>query len=135
MKRTILVADVPESHSRYRAILGEGELVFVTGLGEAVRRVDAIRYDAILIGVLVDDSRMFDLLRHLRAAPGSSKDTPVACVRSGGTLAISARALEIAAKALRCDCFIDFAAHADDAAGNEAVRRIVYDLMEGKTTT
>ncbi len=134
MKKTILVADVSETHPRYRTILGDADLHFVTSLDEAVRRVDASAYHLIVVGVGFDDSRMFDLLRHVRYGGGRNQDTPVACVRSGGTLPISVRALEVAAKALRCDCMIDLAAHADDAAGNEAVRRIVYDLMEGKTT-
>src|SRR5213078_4201909 len=105
MKKTILVADVPESRPRFRAILGETEAEFITSLGEAVRRVDARRYDAVLVGVLFDDSRMFDLLRHIRYGAGRNAETPVACVRSGGSIGISVRALEVAARTLHCDCF------------------------------
>ena len=67
MTKSILVADTPDSDRRLSAILAGHDVVFARTLGEAQRTLAQQQFDLVLIGVHFDDSRMFDLLRYLRA--------------------------------------------------------------------
>jgi DNA-binding NtrC family response regulator len=130
MKRKILVADTPEGDRRLSAILPGHELTFVRTLSAAQRALAAERFALVLVGVHFDDSRMFDLLRHLQAGtrhPGCA----VICMRSQHFVssAITIEGLEIATKALGCNLFLDLTWYADDDAGNAAVRALFEALL------
>jgi hypothetical protein len=127
----ILVADTPEGDRRISAILSGYELVFVRTLGEAQRILGREKFVLILIGVHFDDSRMFDLLRHLQAS-GQRPGCAVICMRSQHFLspAITIEGLEIAAKALGCNLFLDLTWYADDATGNGAIRALLEALIK-----
>jgi hypothetical protein len=125
MKR-ILVADTPDGDGRMSAILAGYKLVFVRTLGEAQRALGGEPFALVLVGVHFDD----DLLRHLQASarhPGCA----VICMRSQHFVspAITIEGLEIAAKALGCNLFLDLTWYADDAAGNGAVRSLLEALI------
>ena len=81
MTRRVLVADTPEGDRRLAAILAGCELKFVRTLDEARRALKDDGFDLVLIGVHFDDSRMFDLLRYMRANPGKPGRS-VVCMRS-----------------------------------------------------
>lgn len=121
----VLVADTPEGDRRISAVLSGYDVKFVRTLGEAQGALARERFDLVLIGVHFDDSRMFDLLRHLQRST-----FPVVCMRSHrfSSPAITIEGLEIAAKALGCGLFLDLTWYADDPAGNDAVR----NLLEGQ---
>ena len=129
MKKKILVADEPDLDGRVGAILKAHELTFVRTLGEAMRALERADYDLMIIGVHFDESRMFDLLRQIRADE-RYQATPVVCVASQRfDRPISVEGLEIATRALAADAFIDFARYGDYDAGNAAIRGVVERLL------
>jgi hypothetical protein len=89
-----------------------------------------MRFDMIVVAVHFDDSRMFDLLRHLQAS-GRHGAAPVVCVRSQqfASPAIGIEGLEIATKALGARLFLDLTRYAEDEQGNAAVRRRLEALL------
>lgn len=129
MTRRVLVADTPEGDRRLAAILAGYELEFVRTLAEARRALQDDGFDLVLIGVHFDDSRMFDLLRYMRANPGKPERC-VVCMRSQrfASTAITIEGLEIAAKTLGCALFLDLTWYTDDANGNQAVRSLLDAL-------
>src|SRR3954468_11838376 len=122
MGKKILVADGQDIDARIGAILKPHELTFVRTLGEALRALERNDFDLLVIGVHFDESRMFDLLRQVRADE-RYRHKPVVCVASQRfDTPISLQGLEIATRALAASAFIDFARHGDYAAGNAAIR-------------
>jgi PleD family two-component response regulator len=129
MSKKILVADGPDFDHRIGSILKPHSPTFVRTLGEAKRALDREEYDLIIIGVHFDESRMFDLLRQVRADE-RYRAKPVVCVATQrfGT-PISLEGLEIATRALAANAFIDFAKHGDYDAGNAAIRGVVERFL------
>jgi CheY-like chemotaxis protein len=129
MRKRILVADIPESDRRLIEVLNGHELVFARTLAEAQRVLAHTRFDLILVGVHFDDSRMFDLVRHVRG--GAQNEPPVACVRSHRFVspALSIEGLEIATRALACNLFLDLTNYPDDASGNAEVRKRLAEVL------
>lgn len=127
----ILVADVPSMDARYSAALAGWTLAFARTMHEARATLAAHRCAAVVIGVYFDDSQMFDLVRHIRAG-GNHAARPVACVRShrfASAASISFEGLEIAARALACNLFLDLTKYPDDARGNAEVRTVLDALL------
>ena len=131
MPKRILVADTPDSDHRLSEILAGHELVFARTLGSAQGLLAQQEFDLVMTGVHFDDSRMFDLVRHVRFGGGPA-ELPVVCVRSHRFLssaAISIEGLEIAAKALACNLFLDLTKYPDDARGNAEARKLLNGLL------
>ena len=131
MPKRILVADTSDSDRRLSAILAGQDVTFARTIGEAQRLLAQQQFDLVMIGVHFDDSRMFDLVRHVRAG-GHHAGKPVACVRSHrfiSAAAISLEGLEIAARALACNVFLDLTKYPDDAHGNAEVRKLLDALL------
>jgi CheY-like chemotaxis protein len=131
MPKRILVADTSDSDRRLSAILAGQDVMFARTIGEAQRLLAQQQFDLVMIGVHFDDSRMFDLVRHVRAG-GDHAGKPVACVRSHrfiSAAAISLEGLEIAARALACNLFLDLTKYPDDAHGNAEVRKLLDALL------
>lgn len=131
MSSKILVADAPEADRPISIILAGHEVAFVRTLGGAQRALEREKFALILVGVHFDDSRMFDLLRHLQAS-GPPPGCAVIGMRSRNFVspAITIEGLEIATKALGCNLFLDLTWYADDAAGNAAVRALLEALLK-----
>jgi PleD family two-component response regulator len=129
MTKKILIADGPDIERRLGALLKPHESRFVHTLGEAKRALPSDHYALIIIGVHFDESRMFDLLRHVRADE-RYRATPVVCVVSQPfDTPISVEGLEIATRALAADAFVDFAKYAGREAGDAAIRGVVERLL------
>ena len=129
MSKRILVADTSDSDRRLSAILAGHEVIFARTLGEAQRLLEQRDFELVMVGVHFDDSRMFDLVRHVRAG-GSHAGRPVVCVCSQPlAAAISLEGLEIAARALACNLFLDLTKYPDDAHGNGEVRKLLDGLL------
>jgi hypothetical protein len=124
--KRILVADGGER--RIADILAGHDVVPALTLGQAQNALARERFDLVVVAVHFDESRMFDLLRHLQA---SSHAGPVVCVRSHQFVspAISIEGLEIAAKALGATLFVDLTWYADTPQGNGAVRALLDALI------
>ena len=97
-----------------------------------VRAALAHSYDAILVAVGFDESRMFELLRYLQSDSALSR-TPVICYRSGrralAATILGRQAVELASRALGASDFVDLISDPDVERGNlrfrETVRRAV----------
>lgn len=126
MASRILVADTPEGDRRIAGILAGYELVFVRTLEAARRALAEDGFALALIGVHFDDSRMFDLLRNLQGSK-----VPAVCIRSHhfASTSISVEGLQVATRALGCALFLDLTWYADDARGNDAVRKQLESLI------
>lgn len=126
----ILVADVPQMDSRYTVALEGWEIAFVRTMGEARQALAAARHDLVAIGVYFDDSRMFDLIRALRAERAYRR-LPIVCVRGRkGFTAVSSRTLALSLHELGVDEFIDVL-DCDDGAARAALRGAVERLVKG----
>lgn len=127
MRKRVLVADTPDSDRRLIEVLSGHELAFARTLSAAQRLLEQA-FDLLVIGVHFDDSRMFDLVRHVRSA---QLELPVVCLRSHRFVspALSIEGLEIAAKALACNLFVDLTKYPDDASGNAEVRKLLEALL------
>jgi PleD family two-component response regulator len=123
MKKLILVAD--HSDARLSAMLAGHDLVFVRTLDEAKAVLAGRNFDLIVIGVHFDESRMFDLLRHVRWQE-RHRATPVVCVLTVefSRHAIAAEGLEIAVKALGGTAYLDL-----KSVGDGEARRAIDDLL------
>src|SRR5260221_4739097 len=129
MIKKILVADGPDIERRLGAILEPYRAAFVHTLAEAKRALARDDFALIIIGVHFDESRMFDLLRQVRADE-RYEATPVICVASQPFDApISVESLAIATRALAADAFVDFARYRDHDSGNAAIRNVVERLL------
>jgi hypothetical protein len=127
--KKILVADVPQMDARYSAALAGWEVAFVRTMAQA-RQALGGRCDLVAVGVYFDDSRMFDLVRALRADEVHA-EVPIVCVRGRpGFTAVTTRTLELTLKALAADEFIDLVHFGDDEAGNAALRAAVERLLK-----
>jgi CheY-like chemotaxis protein len=104
----VLVAANPELDERVRACLPGCELSFVRTIHEALL---ALRHDGfrlVVIDLHFDESRMFELLSHVRALP-RYRDTPVVCVQ-GVEVGLSdavLKSIDVAVKALGGAAFLD----------------------------
>ena len=126
LNKKVLVADVPETHARLAAVLDGAEVRFVATLGEAMRALAEEDFGLVVISVHFDDSRMFDLLRAVRAG-GRNAQAPVLCVRLRrlAFATLTPQALEVTVKALRGNGYVDLTAFANDDGGNAAIRQLL----------
>ncbi|HEX6004714.1 MAG TPA: hypothetical protein VFZ14_12030 [Burkholderiales bacterium] len=126
----VLIAGIPETNPRMSSIFAQSRVTFLDTMDRAAEALKQ-RYDAILIAVRFDESRMFDLLRCL-ADQGISNDTPVICYRSRPGPVTSTRlalqAIQLASRSLGAE-FFDLESYPDEAAGNAAIRALVENLI------
>jgi hypothetical protein len=110
----ILVADVPEMDERIRHCLPGHELVFARTLAQALAKLRRDGFSFVVIGLHFDESRMFELLSHVRSLP-HYREVPVVCVQGLDIVMPEAvmRTVDMAVKALGGTAFVDLrdAAH------------------------
>ena len=104
----VLVADIPEMDDRIRECLPDHELVFVRTMYEAALALRHDGFSLIVIGLHFDESRMFELLTHVRAL-NHYKDAAVVCVQGVDLILPEAvmRTVDMAVKALGGTAFVD----------------------------
>jgi DNA-binding response OmpR family regulator len=126
----ILVADGPDMEARLAVLLAGHDVTFAHTLHEAAALLERISFDGVLIGVHFDESRMFDLLRYVRAAPRNAA-TPVLCVlgRRFESAAIGIEGLAIATRALGANHFVDLSKYADEREADAALRAALGPLI------
>ena len=131
MKKSVLVAAMPDADARLSVILAGHELHFVRTLQAATAALAGGKFQLVVIDLHFDDSRMFDLLRHIRTR-GEFDAVAVMCVRTQRAqwASVTTRGLEIAVKALGGHGFVDLSVFADDDAGNRSVRALIEGLLQ-----
>lgn len=72
----ILIADLLRGAGRLATILREHELVYTNTVAEAMTLAKHGNFDLVIIGMLFDDSRMFDLIRAIKSN-AKLQQTPV----------------------------------------------------------
>ena len=104
----VLVADVAEMDERIRHCLPGHELTFVRTLAEAVRTLRRDGFGLVVIGLQFDESRMFELLSHVRSL-AKYNEVPVVCVQGMEFTVPEAvmRTVDMAVKALSGTAFVD----------------------------
>lgn len=104
----VMVADVPEMDERIRHCLPGHDLVFVRDMREAMAALRHDGFSLIVIGVLFDESRMFDLLTYVRSL-SHYREAAVVCVQGVDMMMPEAvmRTVDMAVKALGGTAFVD----------------------------
>jgi CheY-like chemotaxis protein len=82
---SVLVADHARAHSLIAACLPGRTLQFAQTVEAAKAALARQEFDAVIVGLQFDESRMFTLVDHLRTRP-SYRGLPVICVRTLPTL-------------------------------------------------
>lgn len=131
-KARILIADVPEAAERLRACFADKDSAFVSDCDSALRLFTQSGFDALVLGLHFDESRMFELLRELRLRE-DLRDRPVICVRTLPTrLSDELRQrLPDAARAAGADAFIDLV---EGAGGKEALCEALEQALRRRAT-
>jgi hypothetical protein len=130
-KARILIACVPQAYTRLFAILAGHELCYVSRLSDAQAALRADRFNMIMVGVHFDESKMFDLVREVRADEKYGR-VPIVCFRGVGLEDAKSKVIEANCEAA-CQAmgasFFDLTAFADDTIGNDAVRQLIYGVL------
>ena len=126
-KRILVAVDNCE---RLERILAGHKLTIPHSVEEAKQQLEAREYDAVILGVLFDESRMFELLRLVRTYE-RNRFTPVVCMLSGPSSLsdVAIEGLDHAVKAMLANAFLNLNKFPDNREGNARVRRIIDYLI------
>lgn len=107
----ILIAGIPETRERLLRLFADSDVKFVTTMHEAQEALLS-PLDAVVVAVRFDESRMFDLLRHIKD-DGSLARLPIVCYRTESgpvtTTALALQAVQLATRSLGAADFVDLA--------------------------
>src|SRR5947207_7536677 len=128
--KSILVAEGPDMDERLAAVLVGHDLTFTRTLEQALAFLARRDFDLVIVGVHFDESRMFDLLRHVRSG-GRNSHARVVCVLGHRfeSPAISIEGLEIATRALAADAFVDLSRYSEGEQAEQALRQVIEPLL------
>jgi CheY-like chemotaxis protein len=110
----LLIANGPQEQSMIPWCLLECDLTFVHTFAEAISKVGATVFNMVLIDLDFADSRMFDLLRHVRSL-AAYKDVPVVCVQGAEPRSSPGlpESIDAAIRAMGGRAFLDLRAKGD----------------------
>lgn len=128
----LLIATRPRGvESMTRALSSEFDLVFCQSMAEAQDLLEHERFDLIGSGTNFDDSRMFDLLRYVKAQ-SSTKSTPFVCIKVRHGI-LPPEAYETIAKAvILCGAaaFIDYGKWVNELGEEDATQELCRTLHQ-----
>ena len=126
-KRVLLAVDDCE---RLERVLAGHILTIPHSVEEAERELQAREYHMVILGVLFDESRMFELLRVVRTYKMNAL-TPVVCMLTGQSnlSAVAIEGLDHAVKAMLANAFLNLNKFPDNEQGNGRLRRIIDYLI------
>ena len=104
----VLVADVPEMDERIRHCLPGHDVLFVRTMREAMLTLRHDGFSLVVIGLHFDESRMFELLTHVRSL-SAYDGVPVVCVQGLEFMVPEPvrKTVDMAVKALGGTAFVD----------------------------
>ncbi len=125
--KEILVA--VEDCRRLERVLAGHRLTIPLGMDEARRELERREFHIVILGVLFDESRMFELLRLVRTF--KNRLTPVVCVLASESRLseVAIEGLDHAVKAMLANAFLNLNKFPDDKEGNARLRRIIDYLI------
>jgi CheY-like chemotaxis protein len=130
MRKHVLICAF-RARERLTRLMAGHELTAVTTLREACAALKENKFDLILVSVRFDESRLFDLLRYVKA-DGRLARIPVACLY--GLTGSTATPLTLEAMCLACEAlgadFHYFVEYADDETGNTRIREILNSYLD-----
>jgi CheY-like chemotaxis protein len=130
MRKHVLICAF-RARERLTRLMAEHELTAVTTLREACAALKEHKFDLILVSVRFDESRLFDLLRFVKADERLAR-IPVACLYglTGSTASrLTLEAMCLACEALSAD-FHYFLEYPDDETGNARIREILESYLD-----
>jgi CheY-like chemotaxis protein len=125
-KKRILVAIRPRAITRLsNALASDFVLTFCDSLVEAKNLLADGSFDLILCGVNFDESRMFELLRHVKSNP-NTEAIPFVCIKvfEGMLHAGSYDGVKSACTLLKAEAFIDFAEWGKELGKEQAAKQL-----------
>ena len=119
-----------EDCARLERILAGHRLTIPHSVEEAKKELEARQFALVVLGVMFDESRMFELLRVVRTYE-ANKLTPVVCMLTGSSNLsnVAIEGLDHAVKAMLANAFLNLNKFPDDREGNARVRRIIDYLI------
>ena len=119
-----------EDCRRLERILAGHRVTIPHSVDEAKAALEQHEFHMVILGVLFDESRMFELLRLVRTF-AKNRLTPVVCVLASDSRLsdVAIEGLDHAVKAMLANAFINLNKFPDDPKGNARVRRIVDYLI------
>ena len=119
-----------EDGRRLERILAGHRLTIPHSVEEAKLELERQEFHMVILGVLFDESRMFELLRLVRTFD-KNRLTPVVCMLATESRlsAVAIEGLDHAVKAMLANAFVNLNKFPDDQEGNARVRRIVDYLI------
>ena len=119
-----------EDCERLERILAGHRLTIPHSVEEANKELEARQFALVVLGVMFDESRMFELLRVVRTYE-ANKLTPVVCMLTGSSNLsnVAIEGLDHAVKAMLANAFLNLNKFPDDREGNARVRRIIDYLI------
>lgn len=126
----ILTAVAPDTEERVRRILTGHDVRFVHHLADAQAALARDGIELILVGARFDESRMFDLLEHIRQVAGHKRIPIVAAIIAPTRMSRSTvDGLAHATKIFGASVFINLNDFPDDDTQNARLRIIVDALI------
>jgi response regulator RpfG family c-di-GMP phosphodiesterase len=122
----ILIAASSEPMVICKRILDKHELICAESIAEAENLLETEKFDLIVCTVLFDESRMFDLLRFVKASR-KWKRIPFLCCRlrqKALDYAVALESVQIACRALGADAFLDIQNYESDDPESELAEDI-----------
>ena len=126
----VLIANIPEGDARLRECLSSQRLRFVHTMREALLAMQDEEFDLVVVGLHFDESRMFELLLHIRSLD-DAHGMPVVCVHTvERNMPPGIRTnIEVAAMALGAMAFLDLRGEGEAfAQQREILRQIAANL-------
>ena len=126
----VLAGVISGTDARLRTVLEGHDVRIVRTMAEAIAALSAWKPDLVVIGMRFDESRMFDLVRHIRSQPRYHA-MRVVCLRVSATMLAGLKldGVKLAAQELGADLFLDFQEFPDSAEGNSQIRRAIDALQ------
>jgi CheY-like chemotaxis protein len=131
-REVILIADNVDGIAALKRALAGGDVTFVTATSMADARGHLkAGLKLILCGVHFDGGRMFEFLRVAKETPATAS-VPFVCVRAVGVLAkpLVPRGIEIAARALGAEAYVDHLHDQNTLGEDKAVRALRDRLLD-----
>jgi CheY-like chemotaxis protein len=129
----VLAGVISGTDARLQKVLDGHEVCFVRTMAEATAALDDWQPELVIVGMRFDESRMFDLLRYIRADERYSA-LPVICLRVNARLlaGLTVEGVKLASRELGSELFLDFQEFPDDVQGNAEIRSAIESLALGR---